>query len=289
MLDGLVGVVSAFKLDKKPIYRRHEWMLDVEKTALYYPDTSIWTILTYFDPRRDQEHKHPKQTYVHRLSGQFENFLFSQLSLSQIEIRELEALTDLLQMNPSTCLFDFVLGWWDSQAWRSTFPFFGENVFESWKAPSNAQTDDLVFLQGKAKIAKYCWRGLDIKFYRMNPEVNRNHMLKYPFGWAGYTKAEIVTPKFGDYRYPLAEKDHMTIYSILEQLQKLRQSLLREKWLDIQHEVTQKTYARNDRLYCWSSTETTLQGSMTQIETELTQRQKQSPQAYLQTLEDMIQ
>jgi len=284
MLDGLVAVVPKIdveNLKQRSIYWRHERMLDVEKLSLYFPDCTVITVLTYFDPRRDQEHKNPLSHYVHTLCTQFQNFLFSQLTLSQIEERELSCLKDFIEMKPLTLLFDLVLGWWDTQAWRRIFPFYTERCDRG-----EVQTDDLVYERRKVKIAKYQWNGLDLKFYRMNPDKNRGHYLKYPYGWAGYTKAEIVTPKFGDTRNPLTEEDYPKLFEVLSRLQHVRRKLLADHWTQIQHEVGQKTYARNDRIYAWSSTEQPLQGSMAMIETELTTRKKMNPDTYLSILNE---
>jgi hypothetical protein len=287
MLDGLVTIVPKFETKRKPIYTRHERMLDVEKLSLYYPDAQVWTVLTYFDPRRDQEHKNPLRTYLHSVCTQFQNFLFSQLSLEEIEQREIDLLTEFMEMLPSTLCFDFVLGWWDTQAWRSVFPFFTETHHSPNIADVEGVTveaDDLVYIRRKVKIAKYPWNGLDLKFYRLNME-NPDHKAKYPRGWDGYSKAEIVTPKFGDIYSPLPGSDYLTIFHILGNLQALRQKLLGEKWQEIQHEVTQKTYARSSLINVWSSTEGPLAGALERMETELTQRTKMQPKQYLERLQ----
>jgi len=292
MLDGLVAVVPKFELNRQPIYSRHERMLDVEKLSLYYPDCSVITVLTYFDPRRDQEHKNPLRHYVHTLCTQFQNFLFSQLPLSQIEEREFACLKDFIEMKPQTILFDLVLGWWDTQAWRSIFPFFTETHYYRYDSETDVdmlevEADDLVYVRRKVKIAKYQWNNLELKFYRMNVQNNPDHKAKYPRGWDGYTKAEIVTPKFGDFRTPLTDEEYPQITEILTRLQGIRRKLLGEKWMEIQREVSQKTYARSSWINCWSSTESMLQGALERMETELTERKKMTPDSYLSILKQM--
>lgn len=286
MLDGLVAIIPSFQTNRTPIYTRHERMLDVEKLSLYFPDAQVWTVLTYFDPRRDQEHKKPLRTYIHGLCTQFQNFLFSQLSLDEIEEKEIDLLSEYLEMQPSTLLFELVLGWWDTRSWQKIFPFFTTTVYS--ELPEDVKADDLVYIRRKVKIAKYPWNGIDFKFYRMNPDNNKNHMLKYPYGWAGYTKCEIPTPKFGDFRHPLTEEDLIEIGHALNNLQKIRETLIGPHWKSIQEQVAQKTYARNDRIYVWSSTEQPLQGSMTFFETELTERRKMSPKLYNEKLTALL-
>jgi len=268
MLDGLVIQTKApYKYPLNHVYIKTEKALDVERVVYYYPNCEVHSVVKYFDPRRDKEHKNPIRTRIHRIMTQFDNFLFSQLSLTEIAERETTLLTEFNQMEPEQMYFDLVVGWYHTEGWKQIFQPFGNTEY----------ADDMVFIRQKVKLAKYNIRGIDFKFYRMNPDDNREHALKYPYGWMGLTKCEIPTPILS------LSKDNIAL-QILAELQKIRGRLVKDQWEQIQHEVGAKTYARSDSLYAWSCNDQNLRGTLKLEETELTKRLKDSAKNYLDTL-----
>lgn len=271
MLDGLVIQASEYKYPLTPIYTKTEKALDVERIVFYYPNCEIHSIVKYFDPRRDKEHKTPRRIRIHRVMSQFENFMFSQLSLEEICEREVVLLDRMLEMKPEQLYFELVVQWYHSEGWAGVFQPFGGIRF----------ADDMIFIRRKVKLAKYFINGIDFKFYRMNPEENREHSLKYPFGWMGLTKCEIPTPIF---KIETAE-DLTLAPQVLLALQKIREALVGAKWEQIQCEVGAKTYARSDAVYAWSANDQNLRGTLKLDESELTKRPQSSLKAYLNTVE----
>jgi hypothetical protein len=280
MLDGLTLVFESIpeklmdELKKDAVYTRIERMMDSEKHAFYLFDCSVWTVMMHFDPRRDQKHEHPRSVILHHVMTQYENFAFHQLPYHEIRNQESEMFTHFLSFQPKLIFFDLVLGVWDTESWRKIFEFY----------PFPKETcdiDDLHVVQQRIKFAQYSWKNLNIKFYRLNPEINRNHALKYPLGWAGYTKAEFVTPK-------LVNNDIETLKTVLSQLQNIREFWLDNVWQERNKQVATKTFARSDRIFAWSSTEQTLQGSMKLLESEMTTRKIIDPKIYMQDLESII-
>lgn len=279
MIDGLTVTVRADKLqelmglfENAAVYSRAERMMDCEKHTFYLPRCCVWTLMLYFDPRRDQEHKHPRRIILHHVMTQFENFMFHQLSSEALRAMELEMLSFALSLEPQNIYFDLMLGVWDTKSWSRVFPFY----------PLYPTAQDFHLVKGRVKFVQYDWNGLTLKFYRLNPDANRNHQLKYPLGWAGYTKCEFVSPRFGDWRTPLMKSELPTIEAAFKGLQNIREVLLGEVWMDRNRDVSNKTFARSDRIFAWSSTETPLQGSMKLFESEMTRRKLlKSPQPYL--------
>lgn len=272
MLDGLVIQTKAeYKWPLKPVYTKIEKALDVERIVYYYPDCQVHSIVKYFDPRRDKDHKNPLRTRVHRVMTQFENFMFSQLSLEEIAERETVLLDTFMEMNPEQVYFELIVGWHHTEGWKEIFQPFGTVDY----------ADDMVYIRRKVKLAKYNVRGLDFKFYRMNTDENREHMLKYPFGWMGFTKCEIPTPIL------LVDGD-LTL-QVLSALQEVREKLVKDRWGQIQFEVGAKTYARSDSLYAWSCNDQNLRGTLKLEESELTKRMKMSLSEYLNLVERFME
>jgi hypothetical protein len=273
MLDGLVTQTSGkYSYPLKPIYTKTEKALDVEREVFYYPNCEVHSVVRYYDPRRDKLHANPLRTRVHRVMTQFENFLVTQLTLEELSEKELLVLNNFLEMNPEQVYFDLVVGWYHTEGWREIFKPFGQIEF----------ADDMVYIRRKVKLAKYYIRGVDFKFYRLNPEENRDHALKYPYGWMGLTKCEIPTPIL------YLDKDDVVL-QILIALQEIRQKLVKDKWNQIQFEVGAKTYARSDLLYAWSCNDHNLRGTLKLEETELTKRQMMPGKEYLSLLQAFLQ
>jgi hypothetical protein len=301
MLDGLTCVMRNDKvpaileeLATESVYTRKERMMDSEKLTFYLKNCEVWTVMLYFDPRRDQEHRNPRRAILHHVMTQYENLLFHQLEEHQLIMREGETLASVFRTEPSLLYFDFMLGVWDTQSWKNVFPFFpglgNESVHFMQNASAspeqNTYTQDYHYSQGKLKICLYNYSGLDLKFYRLNPEQNKNHALKYPWGWAGYTKCEIVTPKFF---FPDIVQGKMELEHVIRLLQAIRTLLVGESWDEHSKQVATKTYARSDRIHLWSSTEQPLQGSMELFESEMTRRQNLSATSYILALETIVE
>lgn len=271
MLDGLVIQTKAeYKWPLKPVYTKTEKALDVERTVYYYPNCEVHSIVTYFDPRRDKDHKNPLRVRVHRVMTQFDNFLFSQLSLEEIAERETVLLNTFLEMNPEQIYFDLVVGWYHTEGWKELFHPFSSVDY----------ADDMIYIRRKVKLAKHHIRGVDFKFYRMNTDENREHALKYPFGWMGLTKCEVPTPiLFVD------RDDSNSAMRVLAALQAIRGRLVKDRWMQIQYEVGAKTYARSDGLYAWSCNDQNLRGTLKLEESELTKRERMPIKEYLDLVE----
>lgn len=203
---------------------------------------------------------------------QFDNFLFSQMTLEEIAGRETVLLNTFLEMNPEQIYFDLVVGWHHTEGWKKIFQPFGTVDY----------ADDMIYIRRKVKLAKYNDRGVDFKFYRMNTDENREHTLKYPFGWMGLTKLEIPTPIL-----EIRDKEGCQLaLQILQELQRIRENIVGAVWQDIQHQVGAKTYARSDSLYAWSCNDQNLRGTLKMEESELTRRQRSSARAFMETLEN---
>jgi hypothetical protein len=273
MLDGLVIQArgEAYNCSLVPIYTKAEKSLDVERQVLYYPHCEIHSVVKYYDPRGDKDHKKCLRMRVHRITTQFENFLFSQLSLPEICTRETEALKAFLLMGPEQIYFEAVLGWNHTEGWTAIFfedPFPFGTLYNA---------EDTVYIRRKIKLAKYNVGDVTFKFYRMNPDENPEHKVKYPYGWMGLTKCEIETPI-------LTEVEDSSILGILAEMQKIRQQLVGDKWAHMQEEVARKTYARSDVLCAWSANDQNLRGTLKVEESRLTKRLKQTAQEYLSLL-----
>jgi len=280
MLDGLTLTFDSIpeklmeELKKDAVYTRIERLMDSEKAVFYLFDCSVWTVMMHFDPRRDQKHERPRSVILHHVMTQYENFVFHQLPYLEIRNQEAEMLAHYLTFQPKLLFFDVMLGVWDTESWKKIFDFY--------PFPKEPCTiDDLHVVQQRLKLAQYCWKSLVLKFYRINPETNRNHVLKYPLGWAGYTKAEFVTPK-------LVNNNVDLLKTVLSQLQNIREFWLNNVWAERNKQVATKTFARSDRIFAWSSTEQTLQGSMKLLESEMTARKIMDPKIYTQDLEFII-
>lgn len=274
MLDGLViQTKEEYAYPLTPVYTKTEKALDVERTVYYYPNCEVHSVVKYFDPRRDHEHKNPLRVRVHKIMTQFENFLFSQLTLDEISGREKTLLDLFLKMKPEQIYFELIVGWYHTEGWRDLLGYFGKVDYTS---------DDMVYIRRKVKLAKYNVKGVDFKFYRMNPDENRDHYLKYPYGWMGLTKCEIPTPILMCY------SGCSNLPEILTFLQQVRAIIMREKWEQIQNEVGTKTYARSDALYAWSCNDQNLRGTLKIEETELTKREKTPNEKYLETLRQFL-
>jgi len=179
-----------------------------------------------------------------------------------------------LSFKPKSVYFDLMLGVWDTASWCRVFPFY--------TSTTEIELTDFHLAQKRIKFAQYTWKGMDLKFYRLNPELNRDHMLKYPLGWAGYTKCEIVSPRLTN----LTSQDHDILNKgVLPGLQKIREKWLSDVWVERNNQVANKTYARSDRIFAWSSTEQPLQGSMKLFESEITKRKICSVNEYLNVIE----
>jgi hypothetical protein len=275
MLDGLViQTTKEYAYPLQPVYTKIERALDVERIVHYYPNCEIHSIVKYFDPRRDKEHKSPLRIRVHKIMTQFENFLFSQLPLEDIASNEMTLLTNTLEMNPEQVYFDLIVGWFHTQGWQVVFKPFGEMKF----------ADDMIFVRKKVKLAKYHMQGVDFKFYRMNPEENREHALKYPFGWMGLTKCEMPTPIL----LLSNEKDCNILQQALAELQRIRENIVKDKWEQMQFEVGAKTFARSDSLYAWSGNDQNLRGTLKIEETELTKRERMPVTTYFDVVKQFI-
>lgn len=275
--ENLPQIIDYFKT--ATVYYRKEALMDCEKQTFYLSNGAVWTIVLYFDPRRDQTHLKPRRIIIHKVMTQFENFMFHQLVPAALREMETETLKEVLQFAPQTLYFDLMLGVWDTASWNRIFNFYPDTT---------VSTQDFHLARGRLKIAQYDWFGIDLKFYRLNPEQNKNHAAKYPWGWAGYTKAEFVSPRFGDYRKPLAKTDYEVIKSCFLCLQNIREILLGRVWEERNLQVATKTCARTDKLFVWSSTEQPLQGSMKLYEAEMTARKRISPQDYRATLDTLF-
>jgi hypothetical protein len=301
MIDGLTVVMSNEKiaatlecLAKQSVYNRKESMMDCEKYSFYLADGTVWTVVLYFDPRHDQKHEHPRRAILHHVMTQFENFMFHQLDAEGLWVAEQKALDFALTTDPTLIYFDYQLGFWDTEHWRGVFPFYTGMASErarhiqdaNPKSPNeNVFVEDFHFVRGRLKISLYNWNGLQLKFYRLNPKENRNHYAKYPFGYEGYTKCEIVTPKFTLYSVPDAKK---ILNDTLVLLRVIRENLLGSTWDDHCKQVATKLCARSDRIHIWSCTEQNLQGSMEMFETEMTRREQLPLKAYTELLENVM-
>lgn len=273
MLDGLVIQTSGkYSYPLKPVYTKTEKALDVEREVYYYPNCEVHSVVRYFDPRRDKMHVNPLRIRVHRIMTQFENFLVSQLTLEELSQKEVVVLNNFLEMNPEQVYFDMVVGWHHTEGWREIFKPFGTMQF----------ADDIVYIRRKIKLAKHNVQGIDFKFYRMNPDENRQHYMKYPYGWMGLTKCEITTPIL----MIDSDKDLQLTLQALTMMQEIRETLLKDKCGQIQFEVGAKTFARSDVLYAWSCNDQNLSGTLKMEESELTRRQRSSMREFIKTLQN---
>jgi len=286
LLDGLVAGIQGYSWPETPIYTRKEIMLDVEKVSFYYPSGRVHTLTTYFDPRRDKEHKNPKMMRAHTLSTQLESFLLSQMDLSFIENREHWVLDNFVKMKPQLLYYDFVMGFWHTNGWQEVFPAYPLHTGKGWGfLPGEEwELNDLFYARKQLKIGKYDWKGLDLKFYRIRPEEVKDHALKYPYGFNGLTKCEICTPILID-----IPEEGIEVRGTLTYLQVIRRKLLGNVWNRIIEDVARKVYARTDKLFPWSSTDQPLQGSEKAYESELTQRRKVSVEEYLKLLQQICE
>jgi len=226
MLDGITVESLNYVQHSQLIFEKFESMFDVEKRSLYYPDYCFDVIITYRNPRHVEE---VRKVRIHRNTTQMENFLWSQLSLEEVEACEQKRLIEFLSMKPTLIYWDFVLGIHHTAGWDKVW----NEVF------GNFETIDQTIRGTKLYVANHRWKSLQIKFYRINPERN----LKYNRGLMGLTKAEIVAKKL----------------------------IARDPWI-----------------HPWKGNDSDLQGAMLIGERELTEREKTTPDNYLQRVKMAI-
>ena len=268
MLDGMTVETFDYKNHGVPIFSKHEWMFDVEKQSIYYPDCCLDVIITYRNPRNTEE---IRKVRVHRNVTQFENFLWCQLDLDEIERRELDRLQEFIGMKPTLIYWDLVLGFYHSAGWKS--------IFE--KKNISLEVIDSSVLRSKVYLGIYRWKNLVIKIYRINPENNP----KYGRGLLGLTKAEIVTPVLYLSR---DGKDERVLISIVKMQQKIRRFIVDDFWNDMQLTMARKLIARDPWIHPWRGNDADLKGAMLIGETELTKRETSTPRKYKAILRETI-
>ena len=251
-----------------PIFSKHEWMFDVEKRSIYYPDFCFDVIITYRNPRNTEE---IRKVRVHRNVTQMENFMWSQLSLNDIELKEMERLREFLTMNPTLIYWDLVLGFYHSLGWKS--------IFE--KKNISLEVIDSSILRTKVYLGIYRWKGLILKLYRINPENNP----KYSRGLLGLTKAEIVTPIL---YLKGSKKEERTLINIVKMQQRIRKFIVDGFWNDMQLTMARKLIARDPWIHPWKGNDADLKGAMLLEESELTKREKMTPQKYREILQTAL-
>ena len=268
MLDGMTVETFDYKNHGVPIFSKHEWMFDVEKRSIYYPDFCFDAIITYRNPRNTEE---IRKVRVHRNVTQLENFLWCQLRLDEIEHRELDRLQEFIDMKPTLIYWDLVLGFYHSLGWKS--------IFE--KKNISLEVIDSSILRTKVYLGIYRWKGLILKLYRINPENNP----KYSRGLLGLTKAEIVTPIL---YLKGSKKEERTLINIVKMQQRIRKFIVDEFWNDMQLTMARKLIARDPWIHPWKGNDADLKGAMLLGETELTKREKSTPKKYEAILRETI-
>jgi len=261
MLDGITIETSNYVAHGSVIFEKNESMFDTEKKSLYYADYCFDVIITYRNPRKTEQ---IKKIRIHRNVTQMENFLWSQLSLPEIEALEMKRLQEFLSMEPTLIYWDFVLGTYHTAGWEKIWTHAWEDF----------ETLDKRVIQTKLYLANYRWKGLLLKFYRINPERN----FKYSKGLIGLTKAEIVCPIF----FVKPETKHVTFLEVLIALQSLRRKIMEPVWKEMQFDIAKKLIARDPWIHPWKGNDADLQGTMLFEERELTEREKMSPEKYLE-------
>jgi len=268
MLDGVTVETFSYRDHGVPIFSKHEQMFDVEKRSLYYPDCCLDVIITYRNPRNTEE---IRKIRVHRNVTQLENFMWCQLGLDEIERRELDRLQEFIGMKPTLIYWDLVLGFYHSAGWKS--------ILE--KKNITLEVIDSSILRSKVYLGIYKWMSLIVKFYRINPENNP----KYGRGLLGLTKAEIVTPALylkGDGR------EERALVSILKMQQRIRRFVVEDFWSEIQLTMARKIIARDPWINPWRGNDADLKGAMLIGETELTKRERSTPEKYRAELQEVI-
>jgi len=114
VLDGVSIETLNYVPHGPVIFEKSESMFDTDKKSMYYADYCFDVIITYRNPRKTEE---IKKVRVHRNVTQMENFLWSQLSLSEIESLEVKRLEEFLAMQPTLIYWDLVLGMYHSAGW----------------------------------------------------------------------------------------------------------------------------------------------------------------------------
>jgi len=268
MLDGMTVETFHYKSHRVPIFSKHEWMFDVEKESVYYPDFCFDVVITYRNPRNTEE---IRKVRVHRNVTQLENFMWSQLNLDEIERREIDRLREFLSMKPMLIYWDLVLGFYHSLGWESIFK--AKNI--------SLEVLDSSILRTKVYLGIYKWKDLIIKLYRINPERNP----KYSRGLIGLTKAEIVTPILylkGN------RKEDQVLTRIVKMQQKIRRFIVDDWWKEMQLTTARKLIARDPWIHPWKGNDADLKGAMLLGETELTKREKSTPKNYESTLQEAL-
>jgi len=266
MLDGITVETPNYVPHGSIIFEKSESMFDTDKKSLYYVDCCFDVIITYRNPRNTSE---IKKIRVHRNVTQIENFMWSQLDFPNIEILERERLLEFLAMQPALIYWDLVLGMYHSADWDKIRQKLG-----------NLETLDERIIATKLYLVNYRWKGMLLKFYRINPENN----YKYSRGLLGLTKAEIVCPIF----YVKPETKQEAFLDVLKALQTLRRTIMEPCWKDMQFDIAKKLIARDPWIHPWSGNDADLQGIMLLGEKELTEREKMTPEKYLETVNNAI-
>jgi len=268
MLDGMTVETRDYINHGVPIFSKHERMFDVEKESIYYPDFCFDVIISYRNPRDPEE---IRKVRVHRNVTQLENFLWCQLNLDEIESKEIDRLREFLAMKPTLIYWDLVLGFYHSKGWKKIFET--KNI--------TLEVIDSSILRSKVFLGIYRWKGLILKLYRINPEKNP----KYSRGLIGLTKAEIVTPIL---YLKGTKKEDQVLTRIVKMQQKIRRFIVDGFWGDMQLTTARKLIARDPWVHPWKGNDADLKGVMLLGESELSKREKSTPQKYEASLQETI-